>query len=220
MFYEPAKRNHGLPYDPFKALTVRPIGWVTAMSATGETNLSPYSFFNQISDRPPMVAFSASVGKDAQAFIEETGEFVCSMATWDLREEMNQTSAPLPRGMSEMAHAGLAPAPSRLVRPPRVAASPAALECKHVRTVPLTPIDGGEATYFLIIGQVIGIHIDDAFIKDGFIDTAAMRPIMRTGYKEYFVATPETKFAMTRPEGGGDLRRVGEAQAGGPGTRG
>jgi flavin reductase (DIM6/NTAB) family NADH-FMN oxidoreductase RutF len=167
-----------------------------------------------------MVAFSASVGKDAQAFVEETGEFVCSMATWDLREEMNQTSAPLPRGTSEMAHAGLAPAPSRLVRPPRVAASPAALECKHVRTVPLRPIDGGEATYFLIIGQVIGIHIDDAFIKGGFIDTAAMRPIMRTGYKEYFVATPETKFAMTRPEGGGDLRRVDEAQAGGPGTKG
>ena len=209
MFYETSKRNHGLPYDPFKALTVRPIGWITAMSAKGEINLSPYSFFNQISDRPPMVAFSASAGKDAQAFIEETGEFVCSLATWDLRDAMNETSAPLARGDSEMAHAGLEPAPSRLVRPPRVAASPAALECKHVRTVPLTPGDGGEASYFLIIGHVIGIYVDDRFIADGFVDTAAMRPIMRTGYKEYFVATPETKFAVTRPAGGGDLRREG-----------
>jgi flavin reductase (DIM6/NTAB) family NADH-FMN oxidoreductase RutF len=210
MFYEVAKRDHGLPHDPFKALVApRPIGWITAISARGEINLSPYSFFNAVSDLPPMVAFSSQGKKDALTFIEETGEFVCSLATWGLRDAMNETSAPLPRGTSEMAHAGLEPAPSRLVRPPRVAASPAALECKHLRTVPLVPLDGGEATYFLIIGQVVGIHIDDAFIKDGVVDTAAMRPIMRTGYREYFVATPETKFAMTRPEGGGDLRREG-----------
>ena len=200
MFYETATNAHGLPHDPFKALvTPRPIGWITAMSARGEVNLSPYSFFNAVSDHPNMVAFSSAGRKDALAFVEETKEFVCNLATYDLREPMNLTSAPLPRGANEMEHAGLTAAPSRLVKPPRVAESPAALECRWLQTVPLVPLDGGEPGYFLVIGQVIGIHIDDRFIVNGIVDTAAMRPIARSGYREYFVATPETKFAMTRP---------------------
>jgi flavin reductase (DIM6/NTAB) family NADH-FMN oxidoreductase RutF len=203
MFYETAKRDHGLPHDPFKALVApRPIGWITAMSARGEVNLSPYSFFNAVSDQPPMVAFSSHGRKDAITFIEETGEFVCNLATWELREAMNLTSAPLPRGTSEMSHARLAAAPSRLVRPPRVAAAAAALECKHLRTVPLTPLIGTTPNYFLVIGEVVGVHIDDRFVVDGLVNTAAMRVIARAGYREYFVATPETKFAMTRPPGG------------------
>jgi flavin reductase (DIM6/NTAB) family NADH-FMN oxidoreductase RutF len=202
MFYETATNAHGLPHDPFKALvTPRPIGWITAMSAKGEINLSPYSFFNAISERPPMVAFSSSGRKDAVTFVEETGEFVCNLATFDLREQMNLTSAMLPRGESEMAHAGLAAAPSRLVKPPRVAAAPAALECKWLQTVPLNPLGGGEPSYYLVIGQVVGIHIDDRFIVDGLVDTAAMRPIARSGYRDYFVATPETRFSITRPAG-------------------
>jgi flavin reductase (DIM6/NTAB) family NADH-FMN oxidoreductase RutF len=171
------------------------------LSAKGELNLSPYSFFNAISDRPHMVAFSSDGRKDAVTFVEETGEFVCNLATYDLRQEMNATSAPLPRGESEMEHAGLTAAPSRLVKPPRVAESPAALECRWLQTVPLTPLEG-EAKYFLVIGQVVGIYIDDRFIVDGFLDTAAMRPIARAGYRDYFVATPETKFSITRPKGG------------------
>jgi len=199
MFYETAANAHGLPHDPFKAIvTPRPIGWITALSAKGELNLSPYSFFNAISDRPHMVAFSSDGRKDAVTFVEETGEFVCNLATYDLRQEMNATSAPLPRGESEMDHAGLHPAPSRLVKPPRVAESPAALECKWLQTVPLTPLEG-EAKYFLVIGQVVGIYIDDRFIVNGLVDTAAMRPIARSGYRDYFVATPETKFSITRP---------------------
>ena len=203
MFYEVAKRDHGLPHDPFKALVApRPIGWITAVSAKGEINLSPYSFFNAVSDLPPMVAFSSHGRKDALAFIEETGEFVCNLATWDLRDAMNETSAPLARGESEMAIAGLKPAPSRLIKPPRVAEAPAALECKWLQTVPLVPLEGGEARYFLVIGQVVGVHIDDRFVVDGLVDTAAMRPIGRAGYRDYFVATPETKFSITRPKGG------------------
>jgi flavin reductase (DIM6/NTAB) family NADH-FMN oxidoreductase RutF len=203
MFYEVAKRDHGLPHDPFKALVApRPIGWITAMSAKGEINLSPYSFFNAVSDVPPMVAFSSLGKKDALTFIEETGEFVCNLATWDLRDAMNETSAPLARGHNEMMHAGLTPAPSRFVKPPRVAEAPAAIECKHLQTVPLAPLSGGEPRYFLVIGEVVGVYIDDAFIVDGLVDTAAMRPITRAGYRDYFVATPETKFSMTRPRGG------------------
>jgi flavin reductase (DIM6/NTAB) family NADH-FMN oxidoreductase RutF len=203
MFYEVAKRDHGLPHDPFKALVApRPIGWITAVSTKGEINLSPYSFFNAVSDLPPMVAFSSLGKKDALTFIEETGEFVCNLATWDLRDAMNETSAPLARGHNEMAHAGLTAAPSRFVKPPRVADAPAAIECRHMQTVPLTPLSGGEARYFLVIGEVVGVYIDDGFIVDGFVDTAAMRPITRAGYRDYFVATPETKFSMTRPRGG------------------
>ena len=202
MFYE-VSQGHGLPHDPFKALIApRPIGWITAMSARGEVNLSPYSFFNAISDRPHMVAFSSDGRKDAVTFVEETGEFVCNLATFDLREKMNATSAPLPRGTSELDHAGLTAAPSRLVKPPRVAESPAALECKWLQTVPLTPLDGADPRYYLVIGQVVGIHIEDCFIVDGFLDTAAMRPIARAGYRDYFVSTPETRFSITRPPGG------------------
>ena len=203
MFYATDTNDHGLRHDPFKALVVRPIGWVTAMSAKGEINLSPYSFFNQVSDKPPMVAFSSAGRKDALTFIEETGEFVCNLASHDLREAMNTTSAGLLRGVSEMDHAGLEAAPSRLVKPPRVKDAFAALECRWLRTVPLTPLDGGEAGYNLVIGQVVGIDIDDRFVKDGLVDTGAMRPIMRAGYRDYFVVTPENRFSMTRPTGGG-----------------
>jgi flavin reductase (DIM6/NTAB) family NADH-FMN oxidoreductase RutF len=202
MFYEVAKRDHGLPHDPFKALVApRPIGWISTASAKGEINLSPYSFFNAVSDQPPMVAFSSQGRKDALAFIEETGEFVCNLATFELRDAVNETSAPLARGESEMTLAGLTPAPSRLIKPPRVAEAPAALECRHLQTVPLTPLSGAEARYFLVIGEVVAIHIDERFIVEGLVDTAAMRPITRAGYRDYFVATPDTRFAMTRPRG-------------------
>jgi flavin reductase (DIM6/NTAB) family NADH-FMN oxidoreductase RutF len=200
MFYETSANAHGLPHDPFKALvTPRPIGWISAVSEKGEVNLSPYSFFNAVSERPPMVAFSSSGKKDALTFIEETGEFVCNLATYDLREQMNLTSAVLPRGENEMEHAGLTPAPSRLVKPPRVADALAALECKWLQTVPLHPLSGGDPSYYLVIGQVVGIHIDDRYIVNGLVDTAAMRPIARSGYRDYFVATSETKFSITRP---------------------
>jgi flavin reductase (DIM6/NTAB) family NADH-FMN oxidoreductase RutF len=202
MFYA-VSDGHGLPHDPFKAIvTPRPIGWITAVSRKGEINLSPYSFFNAVSDNPHMVAFSSDGRKDAVTFVEETGEFVCNLATFDLRDKMNLTSAPLPRGESELDKAGLTAAPSRLVKPPRVAEAPAALECRWLQTVPLVPLGGGEPRYFMVIGQVVGIHIDDRFLVDGLLDTAAMRPIARAGYRDYFVSTPETKFSITRPKGG------------------
>ncbi len=135
------------------------------------------------------------------AFVEETKEFVCSLATFDLRDQMNGTSAPLPRGQSEMLHTGLEAAPSRLVRPPRVAASPCALECQWLKTVSFDPLNGHTMDRYVVFGHVVGVHIDDRFIKNGRLDTAAMRPIARCGYDEY--AMVETVFKMTRPRGGG-----------------
>lgn len=201
MFYETAA-GHPLKHDPFKAIVVpRPIGWISAVDREGRVNLAPYSFFNAVSAKPDMVAFSSEGVKDALTFAQETGEFVASLATWDLRDAVNATSAPLPRGESEFAHAGLTPAPSRLVRPPRVAESPVALECKLLQVVPLTSLEG-VTTYHLAIGQVVGVHIDERFLKDGVLDTAAMKPIARAGYRDYFVCTEETRFSLTRPPGG------------------
>jgi flavin reductase (DIM6/NTAB) family NADH-FMN oxidoreductase RutF len=200
MFYDARKNDHGLPHDPFKAIVApRPIGWISSMSASGEINLAPYSYFNGVSSRPPLVMFASEGRKDSLTFIEETKEFVCNLAVFALRDAMNQTSAPFERGVNEMLRAGLESAPSRFVRPPRVAASPCALECKWLQTVSLSDVDGHPLDKHVVIGQVVGVYIDDRFIRDGLLDTAAMQPIARAGYHEYFVATPETRFALKRP---------------------
>ena len=200
MFYDPRTQPHGLAHTPINALVApRPIGWITSMSAKGEINLAPYSFFNAVSDEPPIVMFASDGPKDSIVFIEETKEFVCNLATWSLREQMNMTSATYPRGTNEMTAAGLDPAPSLLVKPPRVRDSPCALECKWLRTVQLDDLEGHATQNYLVFGQVVGVHIDEHFIKDGLLDTAAMRPIARAGYYDYFVMTPETKFSIRRP---------------------
>jgi flavin reductase (DIM6/NTAB) family NADH-FMN oxidoreductase RutF len=198
MFYETAKNNHGLSRNPLKAIVApRPIGWITSMSAKGEINLAPYSFFNAVSDDPPIVLFSSEGPKDSLVFVEETKEFVCNLATFDLRNAVVETSGQFPRGVNEMEQSGLTPAPSRLVRPPRVAASPCALECRLLQIIDLKDLQGRPSTRYVAFGQVVGVHIDDRFIKDGRLDTAAMQPIARCGYADYSVV--DKVFAMARP---------------------
>ena len=199
IFFEPQQRDKTLfPHDPLKALIVpRPIGWIATMSARGELNLAPYSYFNGFSSNPPIVGFSSEGEKDSAAFAMETGEFVWSMATWGLRDQMNATAASLSRGESEFAHAGLETAPSRLVKPPRVAASPAAFECRVTEMVKLKDLDGSDSGRRLVLGRIVGVHIDERFVRDGRVDSAAMRPIARGGYDEYSVV--ERVFSMPRP---------------------
>ena len=199
MFYETAKNDHGLPHNPIKAIVApRPIGWITSMSAKGEINLAPYSFFNAVSDNPPIVLFSSEGSKDSLVFVEETKEFVCSLATFDLRDAMVHTSGAFPRGVNEMEQAGIPAAPSRLVRPPRVAASPCALECKLLQIIDLKNLQGRSVSRYVVFGQVVGVHIDERFIRNGRLDTAAMRPIARCGYADYAVVNEV--FAMARPK--------------------
>lgn len=200
MFYEPGKRDRSiLPHDAFKAIVApRPIGWISSVDAEGRVNLAPYSFFNGVSSNPPIVMFASEGRKDTVRNVEATGEFVCNLATWELREAMNATSAPLPHGASEMERAGLSPAPCRLVRPPRIAAAACALECRLLRLVALDDVSGKPAGCHIVFGQVIGIHIDDRFIVNGILNTAAMRPIARCGYDDYAVV--ESLFSMRRPE--------------------
>ncbi len=200
VFYEPQARDLDLlPHDPFKALVApRPIGWVSTVGPEGEVNLAPYSFFNAICDRPPMIMFSSSGPKDSATFAHSGGEFVWNLPTWDLREAMNQTSRELPRGENEFDHAGLEMAPSRVVAPPRVAAAPAALECKVVGRFDLRDIDGAPAPYIVVVGQVVGVHIDERHIVDGRFDTAGVKPIARCGYRGDYAVVNEL-FEMFRP---------------------
>jgi flavin reductase (DIM6/NTAB) family NADH-FMN oxidoreductase RutF len=201
MIYSTALQDHGLPHDPFKAIvTPRPIGWISAVNAKGEVNLSPYSFFNAVSSRPHIVMFGSEDKKDAVAFIEETGEFTCSIVSKALAQQMNLTSAPLPRGQSEYAHAGLEMAPSRFVKPPRVAGAPAALECKLLSVQQLSDLDGKLVPRWMVLGQVVGIYMDDALVKDGRFDTAGANPIARCGYADY--AEVDRLFSIIRPPGG------------------
>ena len=201
MHYDARKRDHGLAHDPFKALVApRPIGWIGSIDAEGRANLAPYSFFNAVSDRPPMVMFSSGGHKDSLRNIEATGEFTCSLATWALRDAMNLSSATVAPQVNEFELAGLPRAASRFVRPPRVASSPAALECRLWKLQPLpAPAGRPEAAYTVVFGEVVGIYIDDAFIRDGRVCTGEMRPIARMGYMEYAAVSPEAVFALNRP---------------------
>jgi flavin reductase (DIM6/NTAB) family NADH-FMN oxidoreductase RutF len=204
IFFEPGNRDRGLfPHDPFKGLIVpRPIGWISTMNAAGDLNLAPYSYFNGFSSWPHIIGFASESLKDSASFAIETGEFTWSMATYALRDQMNATSAGLPRGESEFAHAGLATAPAKLVRPPRVAASPAALECRVTQVLRLQNMEGTETGGLVVFGQVIGFHIDERCMKGGRFNLAAVQPIARCGYDEYAVV--ERVFSLKRPESGGN----------------
>lgn len=202
MFYEPAK-GHGLPHDPSKAIVApRPIGWISTISRSGELNLAPYSFFNALSTRPFLVWFSSEGEKDSATFAAETGEFVANLVSRDLAEKMSRSAVDAPRGISEFAYAGLTPAPSRLVAPPRVAEAPAALECKVTEILRPKALDGSDAGVFVVTGEVVGVHIDDAMLTDGLCDAVKAGNVARLGYMDYSMVN-ET-FQMRRPKWGKD----------------
>jgi len=184
MDYDPRSEPHKLAHDPTTCLVVpRPIGWITTIGPTGVVNLAPYSFFNMIASHPPFVMFSSNTRKHTQRNAESGGEFVFNLATYELRNEMNVTGGEYPAEVSEPEVAKLAMAPSRLVKPPRVARAPIALECLYAKTVKLTGKSGKTHDYEMVIGEVVNVHIDDAVIVNGVIDMARIRPIGRLGYR-------------------------------------
>ncbi len=190
MFYNALKNECPLQIDPFKALVgPRPIGWISSLAPDGTVNLAPYSFFNGVCDSPPTVIFSSAGRKDSIVNIEKTGEFVCNLATWDLREGMNVSSTNVGAEVDEFELAGLEKVPSTMVKPPRVAGSPVALECRYTQTVPMVDVDGEPLKYALVIGQVVGVYIDDALVVNDRIDIASAKPIARHGYMDYSVVT-------------------------------
>ncbi len=198
MFYD-ARRKAPLRYDPVKALVApRPIGWISTLSLDGVANLAPYSFFNLVASGPSIVAFSSAGRKDSQTNAEQTGEFVCNIASFDQREAVNSSAATLPPEVDEFALTGLETLPSELIKPPRVKGAPAHLECVYLQTVPLFSKDGVRNGFDLVLGEVVGVHIDDQFVKEGMVDTAAMRLIARLGYLDYSVT--DEVFALKRPD--------------------
>ena len=207
MFYEPKKKDHGLSKNPFNSLVIpRPIGWISSVDSNGLVNLAPYSFFNAICYRPPTVMFACGAGRDSDVMkdsgrnIEATGEFVCNLVTWETRDQMNQTSATVTPDTDEMALAGLTPVSSKLVKVPRVAEAPVHLECRHLKSVEI-PCWEKDNRYFILLGEVIGIHIRDELItKDGLVDIEKMIPIGRMGYNDYIRIDRKTLFTMIRPK--------------------
>jgi len=192
MFYDPMKGDHGLPHNPYQACVVpRPIGWISSLNKKGIVNLAPFSQFNTLG--APFVMFSAGSHevegrpKDSVKNIEETGEFVCNMATHDLRDSVLLTGQIIDSEVDEMQAAGLTPAPSKTVKPPRVSEAPIHLECKHEDTIILSGNVFGTNTY-LVIGRVSGVHISDHVIdKDGRVDLQKIKPLARLGYNDYAV---------------------------------
>ena len=198
MHYDPRKKNHGLPHDPFLSLVVpRPIGWISTVSRSGVVNLAPYSYFSAMCSRPPHVVFGSGGRKDSQRNAEETGEFVCNLATFDLREEMNQSSADYGQEESEPQAIGLELAPSINVRVPRVALAPAALECQYIKTIDIPDEQGNPISHSIVLGRVVGIYINDQIIRDGQVDLRGLGVLSRLGYTEYGVL--DTIFTMARP---------------------
>ena len=198
MFYDAVANTHGLAFDPFKALIApRPIGWISTLSKSGVVNLAPYSFFNAVSEDPHFVMFSSGGRKDSQRNAEETGEFVCSLATYDLRDAMNRTSIPVGPDVNEMELAGLTPEPSRIVKPPRVKESPVAFECRYWKTIELPGKEGQPGTHAIVLGQVVGVHVADEVISEGRVDVTKLRPLARLGYGDYAVI--DEVFTLTRP---------------------
>jgi flavin reductase (DIM6/NTAB) family NADH-FMN oxidoreductase RutF len=199
-FYEPAN-GHGLPHDPFNAIVgPRPIGWIASRSRAGVLNLAPYSFFNGFNYTPPIIGFSSIGRKDSVTNVEETGEFVWNLATRPLAEAMNRSCAPAPPEVDEFVLAGLTPEPGRIVNVPRVAESPVAFECRCTQIIRLQNASGVEVNTWLVLGEVVGVHIAKSLLKDGLYDTAAAHPILRAGGPaDYFEITADTLFRMKRP---------------------
>ncbi len=199
-FYEP-EQGHGLPHDPFNALVApRPIGWISSSDGEGKLNLAPYSFFNAFNYTPPLIGFSSVGYKDSVRNIEATREFVWNLVTQPLADAMNSTSAMVDAAVDEFELAGLTPTPCRVVSVPRVAESPVALECRLSQLIRLQGADGHNTDSWLVLGEVVGVHIARHLLVDGIYDTAAAQPVTRGGGPaDYFTIEAGNRFRMFRP---------------------
>jgi flavin reductase (DIM6/NTAB) family NADH-FMN oxidoreductase RutF len=199
-FYEP-RLGHRLPHDPFNAIVgPRPIGWISSHDEQGRLNLAPYSFFNAFNYTPPIIGFASMGLKDTARNLAATREFVWNLVTRPLAAQMNETCASVAPGVSEFDLAGLTPVASRVVGVPRVGESPVAFECRVTQQLQLLGADGMPTGAWITFGEVVGVHIDPALLKDGIYDTAAARPVLRAGGPgDYFEIVPETRFRMKRP---------------------
>jgi flavin reductase (DIM6/NTAB) family NADH-FMN oxidoreductase RutF len=200
-FYEPAN-GHRLRHDPLNAIIgPRPIGWISSCDAQGRRNLAPYSFFNAFNYSPPIIGFASIGYKDSVRNIEETGEFAWNLVTRPLAEAMNASCTAVPHGVDEFALAGLTPVASRIIAVPRVGESPVSFECRLTQLVPLQALDGAKLETWLVLGQVVGVHIAKTLLIGEVYHTAEAQPILRGGgAADYFEIGPQQLFRMARPK--------------------
>ncbi len=200
-FYEP-RNGHGLRHDPFNAIIgPRPIGWISSRGKNGNVNLAPYSFFNAFNYKPPIIGFSSTGAKDSIRNVTETGEFVWNLATRDLAQQMNATSAHVPHEVDEFALAGLTQVASKLVNVPRVGESRAAMACKVLQIIQLHDKEGNKVPSWLTLGEVVAVYIDTSLIRDGVYQTFEAHPILRAGRMgDYAEISPDIMFEMRRPD--------------------
>lgn len=190
--------EHGLSHNPFKALiSPRPIAWISSLFDDGAVNLAPYSFFNAFSENPPLIGFSSAGRKHSLINIERSGEFVHNLVSSEQIKQMNATSAALPKGASEADEAEIELIASDLVAPPRVAGAPASMECKLADIIHLKGADQKPSANYLVVGEVVRVHIDKGMIRDGMVDQEALGLIARLGYLDY--AQVKDVFGMPRP---------------------
>jgi flavin reductase (DIM6/NTAB) family NADH-FMN oxidoreductase RutF len=199
-YYEPAQ-GHGLPHDPLNAIIgPRPIGWISTVGRDGILNLAPYSFFNAFNYKPPIIGFASTGAKDTLRNARETGEFVWNIATRHIAERMNATSATVSYDTDEFGIAGLTPAASRLVAPPRVAESPVNFECKVTQILQLQDHRHNALATSLVLGEVVAVYIRRELLKDGIFDTFGAGIVLRAGGPSgYAEITPTSRFDMVRP---------------------
>ncbi|MBB3645955.1 flavin reductase (DIM6/NTAB) family NADH-FMN oxidoreductase RutF [Rhizobium sp. BK619] len=198
MFYTTDDNRHGLAHDPFKAIvSPRPIGWIGSKGRDGSINLAPYSFFNAVADRPKLVMFSSAGRKDSQRNAAETGVFTCNFVGRDLAERMNLSSAALPYGESEFDFAGLTAKQAELIDAPYVGEAFAVLECRVTEIIEPKTLSGAPSENVLVFGEVVGIRIDEAIVRDGRLDMSIARPVARMGYMDY--SEGSDVFEMFRP---------------------
>lgn len=192
--------GHGLRHDPFGSLVApRPIGWISSMSKNGALNLAPYSFFNAFSYKPPIIGFASVGWKDTAQNIEETGEFVWNLASVNQASAVNATSENVPHGQSEFDLTRLPTAASSLIDVPRVATALAAMECRHTQSIRLKDRSGGDVDSWLILGEVIAVHVSHHLIADNMVRTELAQPLLRGGGKDYFTLDILSKFTLDRP---------------------
>ena len=199
MFYNP-EIGHNLPHNPFKAIvSPRPIGWISTIDNEKNVNLAPYSFFNAIADNPPMIMFSITgqkkniALKDTLQNVIDTKCFVVNVVSKDLLHQMNQTSGNYPKNIDEFMLAELEKSNCVHIDVPRVKKSPASLECRLYKILKLPGFSNN-----MVIGRVVGVHINENILKNGIFDILAYDPIARLGYKDYTYVS--SKFELERPK--------------------
>jgi len=203
-YYQP-QQGHRLPHDPFKAIVApRPIGWIGTRSKEGVDNLAPYSFFNAFSDAPPIVGFSSMGRKDSFHNAQSTGVFTWNLATLSLAEQMNASSEGAAPEVDEFNLAGLTAQNGKIVEAPRVAECVVSFECRTTQCIQLQDSHGKTHDSWLLLGEVVAVHIAENMLKDGIYQTVAAEPIMRGGGPvDYFVIREDALFKMRRPQNGG-----------------